>query len=99
MNILRLNKAELAYGEQKLLHDASLSLQAGEKIALIGRNGTGKSTLLKVLSGSVVLDDGEYWQSDGLKISFLSQDLPELLDQTVFETVQAGLEEIPSDAA
>jgi ATP-binding cassette subfamily F protein uup len=99
LNILRLNKAELAYGEQKLLHDAFLSLEAGEKVALIGRNGTGKSTLLKVFSGSTELDDGECWKSDGLKISFLSQDLPEQLDQTIFETVQAGLENIGADTA
>ena len=93
MNILRLHNAELAYGEQSILHDASFTLNTGEHIALIGRNGTGKSTLLKVLAGSVALDDGECWHTDGIRITTLSQETPEVDDQTLFEVVAQGLSE------
>jgi len=92
LNILSLNNAELAYGEQKLLHGAALTLVAGERVALVGRNGTGKSTLLRVLNGQSDLDDGECWRADGLRIATLSQDLPKTLDQSISAVVAAGLE-------
>jgi ATP-binding cassette subfamily F protein uup len=95
LNILRLDNAELAYGEQKLLHEASLTIETGEKIALIGRNGTGKSTLLKVFSGATQLDDGQCWRMDGIRIAYLSQDLPPIQDQSIFNVVRAGLETSP----
>lgn len=95
MNILRLDNAELAYGEQKLLHAASLTIETGEKIALIGRNGTGKSTLLKVISGATQLDDGQCWRMDGIRIAYLSQDLPLAQDQSIIDVVRAGLETSP----
>jgi len=95
LNILRLDNAELAYGEQKLLHAASLTIETGEKIALIGRNGTGKSTLLKVISGATQLDDGQCWRMDGIRIAYLSQDLPLAQDQSIIDVVRAGLETSP----
>jgi ABC transport system ATP-binding/permease protein len=77
MTLLTLRDAELAYGDFPLLDHAQLSVQEGERIGLIGRNGTGKSTLLKVVTGRVTLDDGAIERRDGLRIAFVEQE-PEL---------------------
>jgi ATP-binding cassette subfamily F protein uup len=77
MSLITLRDAHLAYGDKPLLDGAKLAMQAGERIGLIGRNGTGKSTLLKVIAGSLHLDDGELQRRDGLRIAFVEQE-PEL---------------------
>ncbi len=100
MNILRLTRAELAFGEQAILHDANFNLDRGERVALIGRNGTGKSTLLKIINGEVALDDGEIRIAPSLNIAYLQQEVPAAAAQTLFEVVAAGLkEEIHTDDA
>jgi len=91
MNILRLRDAEIAYGDRKLLDGAELTLQAGEKVALIGRNGAGKSTLLKVLCGAARLDDGTLWTSDQLTVATLAQTVEAAGDQTIYHVVVEGL--------
>ena len=79
MPLLTLHDAELAYGDFPLLDGASLALEAGERIGLIGRNGTGKSSLLGVIAGTTALDDGELRKRDGLRIARVEQEpvLPE----------------------
>src|SRR5262245_10620281 len=79
MPLLTLANAELAYGALPLLDGASFAVEAGERVGLIGRNGTGKSSLLGVLEGSVTLDDGELKKTDGLKVVRVEQEpaLPE----------------------
>ncbi len=77
MSLITLLDGHLAYGDKPLLDGAKLSMQAGERVGLIGRNGTGKSTLLKVIAGSLQLDDGELQRRDGLRIAFVEQE-PEL---------------------
>jgi len=94
VNLLRLADAEIAYGGRKLLDQASLTLQTGEKIALIGRNGAGKSTLLKILANTTQLDDGTRWTADNLTVATLSQTVPEVEDQTIYHTVVEGLGEL-----
>src|SRR3984957_19140876 len=74
MTLLTLRDAELAYGDFPLLDHAELSVQDGERIGLIGRNGTGKSTLLKVLTGAATLDGGAIERQDGLRIAFVEQE-------------------------
>jgi ATP-binding cassette subfamily F protein uup len=74
MTLLTLRDAELAYGDFPLLDHAQLSVQEGERIGLIGRNGTGKSTLLKVVTGLVTLDDGAIERRDGLRIALVEQE-------------------------
>jgi ABC transport system ATP-binding/permease protein len=74
MALLTLAEAELAYGDLPLLDRASFALEERERIGLIGRNGTGKSSLLGVLAGSVALDDGELKKRDGLRIVLVSQE-------------------------
>jgi ATP-binding cassette subfamily F protein uup len=79
MPLLTLANAELAYGELPLLDRASFAMDAGERIGLIGRNGTGKSSLLGIIAGTVALDDGELRRNSGLRIAFVPQEpVPEI---------------------
>src|SRR2546423_13478121 len=68
MSLIALLKAHIAFGERPLLDEAQLAVQAGERLGLIGRNGTGKSTLLGVLAGKTRLDDGELQRREGLRL-------------------------------
>ena len=79
MTIIALKDAELAFGLTPLLDRASLAIDDGDRIGLIGRNGTGKSSLLGVLAGQLSLDDGEVQRKPGLRISMVEQEpvLPE----------------------
>ena len=74
MPLLTLAGAELAYGDLPLLDGAEFVLEEGERIGLIGRNGTGKSSLLGVIAGTVALDDGILKRRDGLRIAFVEQE-------------------------
>ena len=74
MSLVTILDAHLAYGDRPLLDGARFSMQTGERVGLIGRNGTGKSTLLKVISGSVQMDAGELQRRDGLRIAFVEQE-------------------------
>ncbi|HUH40408.1 MAG TPA: ATP-binding cassette domain-containing protein [Castellaniella sp.] len=83
--IVSLTQAQLAYGHHPLLDHADLAIQAGERIGLIGRNGAGKSSLLRVLDGRTQLDDGEIRRAGGLRVATVEQE-PELpAEGTVFE--------------
>jgi ABC transport system ATP-binding/permease protein len=93
MPIVRLEGICLAYGHVPLLDHADLVIEPGERIGLIGRNGTGKSSLLKILGGLARADDGTIWRQPGLGIAIVDQE-PELdPTQSVFEAVIAGLGE------
>src|SRR2546425_11386725 len=74
MSFLTLANADLAYGDLPLLDRTSFALEERERIGLIGRNGTGKSSLLGILAGSVSLDDGELRKKDGLRIVLVPQE-------------------------
>ncbi len=77
MPVITLRNAELAYGLHPLLDRADLAVDAGERVGLIGRNGTGKSSLLQAIAGRIALDDGEVARQDGLRIVLVEQE-PEL---------------------
>ncbi len=96
MPLLTLDDVSLAYGYLPLFEQADLRIEPGERLALIGRNGTGKSTLLKVVGGEVEPDSGRVWRSPGLRMARLAQDVPETTTRTVREEVAAGL---PATAA
>ncbi|MEC9483851.1 MAG: ATP-binding cassette domain-containing protein, partial [Halomonas sp.] len=91
MTLLRLEQLQLAYGPQVLLDGADLVLEKGERLALVGRNGTGKSTLLKLVAGENLPDGGSVWRAPGLRIGVLEQDLPAASGVTIFDVVAEGL--------
>ena len=74
MSLITLLDSHLAYGDRPLLDGAQLSVRAGERVGLIGRNGTGKSTLLRVIAGLAQLDDGELQCRDSMRITFVEQE-------------------------
>ncbi|MEO8187227.1 MAG: ATP-binding cassette domain-containing protein [Burkholderiaceae bacterium] len=74
MSLLTILDAELAFGLHPLLDRASLTINAGDRIGLIGRNGTGKSSLLNAIAGQIELDDGEIKKKDGLSLAMVEQE-------------------------
>ncbi|OUR79749.1 ABC transporter ATP-binding protein [Colwellia psychrerythraea] len=93
MELLRIANGELAFGEDKILNKADLSVQTGERICLVGRNGAGKSTLMKILMDLQGLDDGQILKSSTMKMAMLEQDPPESSDISVFDYVAEGVKE------
>jgi ATPase subunit of ABC transporter with duplicated ATPase domains len=93
MPVLTLVDAHLAFGHVALLDGASLALDAGERVGLIGRNGTGKSSLLKVVAGIEHLDDGLLQTVQGARIRYVAQEPEFDLAGTVFDAVGEGVAE------
>ena len=93
MAVLSLSNAQLAYGHVALLDQAALSLESGERLGLIGRNGAGKSSLLKVIAGLEKLDDGLLQLTQGLRILYVAQEPALDLSASVFEAVSEGVAE------
>lgn len=91
MALISLLEAKLAYGDDLLLDNADFALEEGEKICLLGRNGTGKSTLLKVFAGLNALDDGRLIIKQGLNIARLEQDPPQNTEGTAYTMVAKAL--------
>jgi len=92
MTLLKLTDVSLAYGARPLLDGVSWQIARGERVCIIGRNGTGKSSMLSLVKGSQLPDDGEIWRAPGLKIGELPQELPRADDRTVFDVVAEGLD-------
>ena len=93
MAILSLSNAHLAYGHVALLDGTAFSLESGERLGLIGRNGAGKSSMLKVIAGLEKLDDGLLQLSQGLRISYVPQEPVFEPGHSVFEAVSEGVAE------
>ncbi|HVZ21953.1 MAG TPA: ATP-binding cassette domain-containing protein, partial [Vicinamibacterales bacterium] len=91
MPVLTLSHVSTAFGHVPLLDDASLQIDEKERVAIIGRNGTGKSTLLRILSGELEPDAGAIWRAPGLEAARLDQDVPLTTTRTVFDVVADGL--------
>ena len=91
MPLVTLDQVAVAYGHLPLLDSASLQVDAGERIAVIGRNGTGKSTLLRIVEGSLAPDAGIVWHQRGIRVARLEQDVPLSTDRRVFDVVHDGL--------
>ena len=94
MAVISLSDAQLAFGHVPLLDHAELSLEAGERVGLIGRNGTGKSSLLKVIAGQGKLDDGQLVLQQGLRIAYVDQEPQFDIGATIFDTVASGVADI-----
>ncbi len=91
---LILSDASLAYGHVPLLDHAELQLDPGERVALIGRNGCGKSSLLRALAGQGALDDGSVWRQPGIRMGYVPQEPPFDPSLSVFEAVVAGMGDV-----
>jgi ATP-binding cassette subfamily F protein uup len=94
MVLLRFDNVSLAYGHLPLLAHVDFQIEPGERVCLVGRNGTGKSTMFRVISGSVTPDDGEVWRWDTLRVAHLEQEVPPDTEQTVYDVVAEGLGEL-----
>ena len=93
MPLLTFDRLELAYGHWPLLDGASLVIEAGERIGLIGRNGTGKSSLLKIIAGINPPDAGDLWRKPALKMAYVPQEPQFQPGHTVFDAVAEGVGE------
>ncbi|MDP3009788.1 MAG: ATP-binding cassette domain-containing protein [Methylococcales bacterium] len=94
MPLLRLTNISIAFGTHALLKNSDFQLDAGERVGLLGRNGEGKSTLMKIIAGNIHADHGDIWRQPELKLAWLEQspDLPD--DATIYDAVAAGLGEL-----
>ena len=91
MTLLRFDKISLEFGDQPILVDANLTIEPGERVCLIGRNGSGKTSLLRLITGEIQPDHGDIEFKHDLRISQLDQNLPDTLDLTAREFVAEGL--------
>ena len=93
MPLVSLDRVSIAFGHLPLLDDVALQIEPRERVAVIGRNGTGKSTLLKIISGELPADAGpgsNIWRQPGLRIARLEQDVPLSANRPVFDIVAEG---------
>ena len=98
MALLSLRDVSLAFGGPRLLDQVDLQIERGERVCLLGRNGEGKSTLLRLIQGEIAPDEGEVIRQQGLRIARLPQEVPEGRGGTVADEVAEGLDE-PADPA
>jgi ATP-binding cassette subfamily F protein uup len=91
--LLQLSEVSLAYGHVALLDRADLVIEPGERIGLIGRNGTGKSSLLRIIEGAAPPDDGTVWSAPGLRLAAVPQEPAFEAGQSIFEATASGLGE------
>ena len=92
MTLLKFTDVSLAFGAMPLLDKVSWQIAKGERVCIIGRNGTGKSSMLRLVKGDQLGDDGSVWRAPGLKIGELPQELPAADGRTVFDVVAEGLD-------
>jgi len=97
MPLVTLDKVTMAYGHLPLLHEASLRIESRERVCVIGRNGTGKSTLLQIVSGSLAPQTGTVWHQPGLRIGRLAQDALVAAERRVFDVVAEGIADTAGD--
>lgn len=91
MTLIRFDEVSLDFGDEKILSQADFAIEAGERVCLIGRNGAGKSTTLKLITGEVQPEQGEIVRKRGLVVGQLAQALPEGMERRVREVVASGL--------
>ena len=91
MTLIRFDQVSLKFGDQMILTEADLAIESDERVCLIGRNGAGKSTTFKLITGELEADTGEIVPRTGLVVSQLAQSLPDAMDLGVREVVKSGL--------
>jgi len=78
------------FGGRPLLENISFQIEKGERVCLVGRNGVGKTTLLKLLTGETLPDSGEVWGSRGVTMAAMTQEVPPDFSGTIFDLIAAG---------
>ncbi|MGB5339644.1 MAG: ATP-binding cassette domain-containing protein [Gammaproteobacteria bacterium] len=91
MPLLRLDKVSLAFGHHHLLESVDLEIRRGERVCLVGRNGEGKSSLLRIINGEIRPDDGVLWVRPGMRVACLAQEAALATRDSVFDVVAGGL--------
>ena len=91
MPLLSFDQVSIDFGAKPILDNVSFSIEKGQKLALIGRNGEGKSTLLQILSGNLPIDDGQVVRQDGIKVAMMVQDAAKRDDLTVHQFLLRSL--------
>lgn len=94
MALIRFDQVSLSLGVRSILDNVDLQIEEGERVALVGTNGTGKSTLIKIVAGEVDVDSGVVWRSPVARIAQLPQSLPAADERSVRSVVESGLEDI-----
>jgi len=94
MPLLRFDNVSLAYGHLPLLAHVSFQIESRERVCLLGRNGTGKTTFLRAITGIAQPDEGEIWRQDRLRIGHLEQEVTADTAQTLYEVAASGLGEL-----
>ncbi len=87
MALISLHNINVAFGGPKILSDITLQIEKNQRVCLLGRNGTGKSTIMRILQGDLLPDSGEVRKQQGIKLSYLPQQIPEIKGKTVFEVI------------
>jgi ATP-binding cassette subfamily F protein uup len=90
MPTARLDKVSLSFGLKPLLDNVSLQIRKGERVCLLGRNGEGKSSLLRLIAGAIVPDSGEVWVRPGVRVANLAQEVSPSSDESVLDVVMGG---------
>ena len=90
MPTARLDKVSLSFGLKPLLDNVALQIRKGERVCLLGRNGEGKSSLLRLIAGAIVPDSGEVWVRPGVKVASLAQEVSPSSDESVLDVVMGG---------
>ncbi|MEO7963547.1 MAG: ATP-binding cassette domain-containing protein, partial [Gemmatimonadaceae bacterium] len=91
MTVLALREVSIAFGGPPLLDGADFRIERGERVCLLGRNGAGKCTIMKLLDGTMLPDAGEVVRQGGVTVARLEQDVPNEISGSLFDVVAAGL--------
>ncbi len=94
MSLVRFEEVSFGFGDQKILIEADFTLEPGERVCLIGRNGSGKTSTFRLITGELEPDQGEIVRRPDLIVSELAQTLPDAMDSAVREVVRAGLADV-----
>lgn len=96
MPLIRLDKVSVAFGDKPLLDNVEFQIDPGERVALVGLNGAGKSTMLKLIGKQIHADSGQFWQDPACRIADLPQAMPAADERSVTAVVSEGLNDILS---
>ena len=97
MSLIRVQQVSIAFGPTTILDNVSLTVEPGARMALVGRNGEGKSTLLKIISGQLLADGGDVVTKSSTKAAYLPQAVPTDFKGTIYDVVASGLDKIGND--